>query len=100
MQRPDDPAARLTPLSRLPFAINPRSPCSSMEAAPMKPRVGAGMALLALVWTTALPAQTRIITGRVTDSLTSEAITSGQVSVQGSSIGTVIKNDGTFTLAA
>src|SRR3989338_5975372 len=44
-------------------------------------------------------AQTRIVTGRVTDSLTSEIITTGQVSVQGTTIGTTIKDDGTFTLA-
>jgi TonB-dependent SusC/RagA subfamily outer membrane receptor len=44
-------------------------------------------------------AQTRIVTGRITDSLTQEVVTSGQVSVQGTSVGTVIKDDGTFTLA-
>jgi outer membrane receptor protein involved in Fe transport len=44
-------------------------------------------------------AQTRIVTGRVTDSLTGEVVTSGQVSVQGTTIGTTIKDDGTFTLA-
>src|SRR6185503_12013440 len=43
--------------------------------------------------------QTRIVTGRVTDSLTQEVVTSGQVSVQGTSVGTVIKDDGTFTIA-
>ncbi|MBI4500699.1 MAG: SusC/RagA family TonB-linked outer membrane protein [Gemmatimonadetes bacterium] len=45
-------------------------------------------------------AQTRIITGRVTDSLTSEVVTSGQVSVTGTTVGSTIKEDGTFTLAA
>lgn len=44
-------------------------------------------------------AQTRIVTGKVADSLTSEAVTSGQVTVQGTSIGSTIKDDGTFTLA-
>ena len=44
--------------------------------------------------------QTRIVTGKVTDSLTSEAITTGQVSVQGTTVGTTIKEDGTFTIAA
>ena len=44
-------------------------------------------------------AQTRIITGRVTDSLTREIVTSGQVSVVGTTTGTTIKDDGTFTLA-
>ena len=44
-------------------------------------------------------AQTRIVTGRVADSLTNDVVTSGQVSVQGSTVGTTIKDDGTFTLA-
>src|SRR5262245_9103834 len=44
-------------------------------------------------------AQTRIVTGRVTDSLTSEAITTGQVSVAGTTVGSTIKDDGTFTIA-
>ena len=44
-------------------------------------------------------AQTRIVTGRVTDSLTSEPVTGGQVSVQGSAIGSSVKDDGTFTIA-
>jgi len=44
-------------------------------------------------------AQTRIVTGRVTDSLTGEIVTSGQVSVAGTTIGSTIKDDGTFTLA-
>src|SRR5262249_38513784 len=47
----------------------------------------------------AAPAQTRIVTGRVVDSLTSDLVNSGQVSVQGSTAGTTIKDDGTFTLA-
>src|SRR3954463_16141141 len=42
--------------------------------------------------------QTRIVTGTVTDSLTSDLITSGQVSVVGTTTGTTIKDDGTFTL--
>src|SRR2546428_151389 len=45
-------------------------------------------------------AQTRIITGKVIDSLTSEVVTSGQVSVQGTTMGTTIKDDGTFTFGA
>jgi TonB-linked SusC/RagA family outer membrane protein len=44
-------------------------------------------------------AQTRIVTGRVTDSLTGELVTSGQVSVAGTTLTTTIKDDGTFTLA-
>src|SRR3989442_490993 len=43
-------------------------------------------------------AQTRIITGKATDSLTSEGITTGQVGVQGTTVGTTIKKDGTFTI--
>src|SRR2546428_134774 len=56
-------------------------------------------AALALVGTGHASAQTRIVTGRVTDSLSSEVVTSGQVSVQGTTIGTTIKDDGTFTVA-
>ncbi|MSR07064.1 MAG: SusC/RagA family TonB-linked outer membrane protein [Gemmatimonadetes bacterium] len=44
-------------------------------------------------------AQTRIVTGRVLDSLTSDPLTSGQVTVQGTSIAATVKDDGTFTLA-
>src|SRR5262245_38787712 len=44
-------------------------------------------------------AQTRIITGRVSDSTTSQPVVSGQVAVQGAGTGTSIKDDGTFTLA-
>jgi TonB-linked SusC/RagA family outer membrane protein len=45
-------------------------------------------------------AQTRIVTGRVTDSLSGDPVTSGQVSVAASTIGATLKDDGTFTLAA
>src|SRR5437899_3213638 len=61
-------------------------------------RLAAAFALL-LPATQAL-GQTRIITGRVTDSLTNDPITTGQVSVQGTTTGTTIKDDGTFTIAA
>jgi TonB-linked SusC/RagA family outer membrane protein len=44
-------------------------------------------------------AQTRIITGKVTDSLTNDVVTSGQVAVVGSTVGSTIKDDGTFTIA-
>ncbi|MBI4421400.1 MAG: TonB-dependent receptor plug domain-containing protein, partial [Gemmatimonadetes bacterium] len=57
-------------------------------------------ALLLVLARAPVAAQTRIITGRVTDSLSSEAVTSGQVTVQGTTIGTTIKDDGTFTIAA
>jgi TonB-linked SusC/RagA family outer membrane protein len=55
-------------------------------------------ALLLLVASSAL-AQTRTISGKVTDSVTSEAIVSGQVSLQGTAVSTAIKTDGTFSLA-
>ncbi len=45
-------------------------------------------------------AQTRIVTGRVTDSVTAERVTSGQVSVLGATTRATISNDGTFTLVA
>jgi hypothetical protein len=61
------------------------------------------LALFAVLLTfgsvTRLVAQTRIITGRVSDSVTHDAVTSGQVSVQGTTVGSTIKDDGTFTLA-
>src|SRR5690242_7000497 len=59
------------------------------------------LALLAgaLVLATPSFAQTRIITGKVSDSLSHDPVTSGQVSVQGTTIGTTIKDDGTFTIA-
>src|SRR5438093_3101876 len=44
-------------------------------------------------------AQTRIVRGRVMDSLTSQPLVYGQVAVQGATTGTSIKEDGTFTLA-
>src|SRR5579864_5031223 len=46
-----------------------------------------------------LVGQTHIVTGRVTDSLTADVLTSGQVSVQGSTLATTVREDGTFTLA-
>ena len=45
-------------------------------------------------------AQTRIVTGSVTDSLTGERVTSGQVQIVGTTVSATIKDDGTFTLAA
>src|SRR5437899_564883 len=56
-------------------------------------------AALTLLATSQGLAQTRIITGRVTDSLSADVITSGQVSVQGTTVGGTIKDDGTFTMA-
>src|SRR5581483_1705469 len=46
-----------------------------------------------------LSAQSRIVTGKVTDSLTGEVVPSGQVSVVGTTTGATIKDDGTFTIA-
>ena len=65
----------------------------------MKWRIVLLTAALAVAGVSQVNAQTRIVTGRVTDSLSSEPITSGQVSVQGTTIGSTIKDDGTFTLA-
>jgi TonB-dependent starch-binding outer membrane protein SusC len=65
----------------------------------MKHRLVLLTAVLALWSTSQALAQTRIITGKVTDSLTSEVVTSGQVAVQGSMLGATVKDDGTFTLA-
>ena len=56
-------------------------------------------ALLGVLGSTALYGQTRIVTGRVTDSLTSEAVTSGQVAVQGTTVGASIQEDGAFTIS-
>src|SRR5438552_11134203 len=56
--------------------------------------------LLILLGAAGARAQTRIVTGRVTDSLTAEVITSGQVAVQGTTVGTQVQGDGTFTVAA
>src|SRR4029453_13436374 len=43
-------------------------------------------------------AQTRIITGTVTDSVTTERVSTGQVSVQGIPVAVGIKSDGTFSI--
>src|SRR5205814_1028991 len=64
-----------------------------------KSRLWAAFLAVLLVCPALALAQTRIVTGRVTDSLTGELITTGQVSVQGTTIGTTIKDDGTFTIA-
>ncbi|MBI4420301.1 MAG: SusC/RagA family TonB-linked outer membrane protein [Gemmatimonadetes bacterium] len=57
------------------------------------------LALLGLLGAGGSAAQTRIITGRVSDSLTAEPVSSGQVTVQGTTIGAAVRDDGTFTLA-
>src|SRR5436190_674628 len=58
------------------------------------------VALLILLGAAGARAQTRIVTGRVTDSLTAEPVTSGQVAVAGTTVGTQVQGDGTFTVAA
>ena len=65
----------------------------------MSRKAGFVSLLFAITIADTAAAQTRIVTGRVTDSLSSEAITTGQVSVVGTTIGTTIKDDGTFTIA-
>lgn len=66
----------------------------------MRLRSGLLLAILIGLGAGSAAAQTRVVTGKVVDSLTGEVITSGQVSVVGTTIGTTIKEDGTFTLAA
>src|SRR5262245_58167393 len=66
----------------------------------MQFRFAMSVALAMLVGGTAsVSGQTRILTGKVTDSLSSAPITTGQVAVQGTTTGTSIRDDGTFTLA-
>src|SRR5262245_50383853 len=66
----------------------------------MKYRFGLIAAMLAaLSGVRDAAAQTHIVTGKVSDSLTSEPITSGQISVAGTTISATIKDDGTFTVA-
>src|SRR5205085_4057979 len=43
---------------------------------------------------------TQVITGRVRDSVNSDAVTSGQVSILGTTVVATIKNDGSFTIVA
>ncbi len=64
----------------------------------MRYRLSLAVAALLVFGASHAVAQTRLITGRVTDSLTSEIITSGQVAVQGTTISSTINDDGTFTL--
>jgi TonB-linked SusC/RagA family outer membrane protein len=64
----------------------------------MRYRFGLTAAILLFLGTGSAGAQTRVVTGKVSDSTTSRAISSGQVSVQGSTISTTIKDDGTFSI--
>lgn len=66
----------------------------------MKYRSGLIAALfVAIAGVSQAVAQTRIVTGKVTDSLTTEPVSSGQISVVGTTVATTIKDDGTFTMA-
>src|SRR5581483_4413833 len=58
------------------------------------------LSVLSVHTATGQQGQTRTITGRVVDSLTSDAITSGQVSIAGTTTVTTIRDDGTFSIAA
>ena len=64
----------------------------------MRTRLAVFTAVLLFVGPRFASAQTRIITGNVTDSITAEGVTSGQVSVQGAVIAVGIKGDGTFSI--
>src|SRR5713101_4894668 len=78
-----------------------RYPATSEAGVKIMPRYVTGL-LATLFFFAASPAsaQTRVVTGKVTDSLSGQIVTSGQVSVVGSTAGTTIKEDGTFTLGA
>ena len=79
--------AALTALNSAPRAQTGRS--GELLSRPAEPVAPTGVGAV----------QTRIVTGKVTDSLSGETVTSGQVSVAGSTSATTIKEDGTFTLA-
>src|SRR5437867_13181825 len=76
------------------------NPCTRGGGTVMRNRFGLFAAILVVLGVSQASAQTRIVTGRVTDSLTADPVTSGQVSVAGTTIGSTIKEDGTFTLSA
>ncbi len=65
---------------------------------------GAALLMLGASVASAAPAvagaRTQVITGRVKDSVSSESVTSGQVSILGTTIVATIKNDGSFTITA
>jgi len=64
----------------------------------MRTRLAVFTAALLFLGTQFASAQTRIITGNVTDSVTNQGVTSGQVSVQGAVIAVGIRSDGTFSI--
>ncbi|MEP7345029.1 MAG: SusC/RagA family TonB-linked outer membrane protein [Gemmatimonadaceae bacterium] len=65
----------------------------------MKNRIALFTAALLVLGTRLAPAQTRTISGKVTDSVTTEAVVAGQVSVQGTPIVVTIRTDGTFIVS-
>ncbi len=65
----------------------------------MRSKSGLLAAVLLVMGLAQASAQTRIVTGKVSDSLSNELVTSGQVSVQGTTISSTVKDDGTFTIA-
>src|SRR5262249_38839335 len=84
-----------------PADASPNTPLErGKEDVSMRCRSSLLLAMLAGLGFGTAQAQTRIVTGRVVDSLTKQPITSGQVAVQGTQVGTTIKDDGTFTIAA
>jgi TonB-linked SusC/RagA family outer membrane protein len=64
----------------------------------MRIRLALFTAALLFVGTRVASAQMRTITGKVTDSVTTEPVTAGQVSVQGMTIATEIKSDGSYSI--
>jgi TonB-linked SusC/RagA family outer membrane protein len=64
----------------------------------MRTRLAVFTAALLFLGTRFASAQTRIITGKVTDSVTTQEVTTGQVSVQGMAVAVGIKTDGTFSI--
>ena len=65
----------------------------------MKNRIALFSVALLLLGARLAGAQTRTITGKVTDSVTTEPVVAGQVSVQGSLTVASIGTDGTFSIS-
>jgi TonB-linked SusC/RagA family outer membrane protein len=65
----------------------------------MTNRIALFTVALLFLGTRSAAAQTRTITGKVTDSVTTEAVVAGQVSVQGMPIAVGIRTDGTFSIS-
>ena len=64
----------------------------------MRTRLALFTAALLFLGTRFASAQTRIVTGNVSDSVTTGGVTTGQVSVQGMPIAVGIRSDGTFSI--